>query len=165
MRGEPETGGNDAMWLLKFYDTFKVPAPGPECANAFSQFPPCRMLRDNGRVVTVGKCSPAACRRSSCLPVQNLTDDKTMPAALNALAYMRGRFCWVIYDAGGKKHPPGCLFIDLLAFPLLHHNVLAVPLFCHSLASFSLSSQGSGGCWRPATATPSSPCSGALLAL
>ena len=126
----------------------------------FFEFPLCRILPDSGRVVTEGKCSPAAYPRSSCLPVQNLTGEKTMPAALNALAYMRGRFCWVIYDAGGKSHSPGCFFIYLLASPLLLHSGVAVPLFhhsllafmssCHSLASFSLScprraAAGAGG--------------------
>ena len=40
-----------------------------------------------------------------------------MPAALNALAYMRGRFCWVIYDAGGEGHSPGRRITPSPAFP------------------------------------------------
>jgi hypothetical protein len=56
VRGEPESGDNDAAWLLRFYETFKDTAA-----------------------------------------------DMTMPAALASLAHTKGRFAWVIYDAGQRR--------------------------------------------------------------
>jgi hypothetical protein len=77
----------------------------------------------------------------------------TMPAALASLAHTKGRFAWVIYDAGGRTSSQ----LD----SALVRACAAVMQQCLASRAVLCLLQGSAGCWRHVTAGPAGPpCSG-----